>query len=110
MNYEEASNFDINAAVCRIVKNTKSLIQRGLGDTAIYGDGVLPVEFDPCNNWADSGPISLENKISLDWTGDGIWGALGNDGSMFSCSNYADKNPLKAAMIVFLKTQEQEQC
>ena len=44
-----------------------------------------------------------ENKISIEWTGDDIWGALGNDGSMFSCSNYADKNPLRAAMICFLK-------
>lgn len=68
--------------------------------------------FDPCNNPTDAWPIILEHGISIisakgeficvpsnsiidGWTGD-------NAETIYSSSGVIHKNPLRAAMIVFL--------
>ncbi len=89
-NYEDKSDDEINLAV-QHVRQGKQL----------YGPAI-----DYCNNPSYSWPIITENKISIEYTGDDIWGAIGSDGGMFSCSNCADKNPLRACMIVYLKMME----
>lgn len=86
-------------------------------ETAKLEDGSL---FDPCNNWGDAGPIIQNYGIGLfkhwDDTDDGVaWTATTdldlswNGGSAHNPSKgheFTDKNPLRAAMIVFLKMKE----
>lgn len=69
--------------------------------------------FNPCNSWADAGPIIDENQICLSfdrWREDPIWSAGydGHDDYEWSGEwmEFSDKNPLRAAMIVFLMMQE----
>ncbi|ABU78302.1 DUF2591 domain-containing protein [Cronobacter sakazakii] len=54
-----------------------------------------------CNNPADAWPIIVENKISISNGGAERWTA--NDVGIDNL--YKDKNPLRAAMIVFLLTR-----
>lgn len=65
-------------------------------------DGVW-VAFDPCNSWADAGPIISGNKINLNSIQQG-WVASDNGGH--DANYYAHENPIRAAMIVFLMIQE----
>lgn len=114
--YDEFSDYDINKAVAfHAIEGGEHLrMENGTpsGDSVDCfrqledGMWVCSAVVDYCDSWSDAGAIIEENKISIEWTGDDIWGALGNDGSMFSCSNYADKNPLRAAMIVYLMSKD----
>lgn len=62
--------------------------------------------FDPCNNPADAWPIIVENKICLEVANcDGrLW--LAEDWRNVVSTWHKDANPLRAAMIVYLKMQE----
>ncbi|ELY2767173.1 DUF2591 domain-containing protein [Cronobacter malonaticus] len=60
--------------------------------------GRLKGRKDYCNNPADAWPIIVENKISISNGGAERWTA--NDVGIDNL--YKDKNPLRAAMIVFL--------
>ena len=68
-----------------------------------------------CNSPADAWPIILENKISIMNDGD-MWeasidfdGDLGGHGTDEVLTKYYEhKNPLRAAMIVYLMMQEQK--
>jgi len=94
MNYQEMSDFEINAEVGALTGEAKN--SEPMLNLVIRGNGR---KFDPCNSWADAGPIIQENRISLFASDDeGKW--------MAQFINYKtvhmDKNPLRAAMIVFL--------
>ncbi|MBN9706208.1 DUF2591 family protein [Enterobacter roggenkampii] len=60
---------------------------------------------DYCNNPADAWPIIVDNRISLlsveCLNGDISWLAKNK-----ACPSRGDKNPLRAAMIVYLQMQE----
>ena len=83
-----------------------------LGDRKQKGEGTLYVKnnvwtlFDPCNNPADAWPIITVSMISIR--------PVGNDGQLWEASGMGgmkadyDKNPLRAAMIVFLMMKEGE--
>ena len=61
--------------------------------------------FNPCNNPADAWPIIVDNKISLTCHHSrGEWSAVFNAENICFHAN----NPLRAAMIVFLKMKEGE--
>ena len=71
-------------------------------------EGMIP---DYCNNWEDAGLVIFDNKIGIETT------ALSNEwiartcstnmsNMMFRCSKH--KNPLRAAMIVFLMIKDKE--
>lgn len=57
--------------------------------------------FDPCNNPADAWSIIYQNGISIGVYGHGEWGA-----ATINHCHIDGTNPLRAAMIVFLKMQE----
>lgn len=88
-----------------------------LGDGKQKGEGALYIKnnvwtrFDPCNNPADAWPIIVENGITLAFQ-DGNWWADNRaywiDGVEWSIGGIIDKNPLRAAMIVFLMMKESE--
>ena len=86
MNYETASDDEINKAVQHL-KQGKQLW--------------YPL-IDYCNNPSDAWPIIVENRISINNYEEDHWEADHTD--------YIDSvyhiNPLRAAMIVFLKMQE----
>ena len=85
-------------------------VGRAIGLHSIAGDLYIKdgiwTRFDPCNNPADACPIIISSMISVRPVGgDGhLWEASGMDGMK---ADY-DKNPLRAAMIVFLMMKEDE--
>ena len=99
MDYETASDFEINKAVAEALGSYGICDRRG--DVLVRNK-----PFDPCNSWADAGPIIVENKGCISYAGLLGWYAANNpDGD--NLIQFWDKNPLRAAMIVFLKMQEQ---
>ncbi len=105
--YRDKSDFEINKAVA---------ISLGAYEVAtdIFIDKNRRYEFDkpkssfffdPCNNPADAMPIVIENGISLisDWNEIGVWGATYQP--WWTSEN---KNPLRAAMEVFLMMKDAE--
>ncbi|AOQ26670.1 hypothetical protein [Vibrio phage 2E1] len=117
MNYEDMSNWEITRRVVEIQcsgQNIKFLPQRDILEPMI--SGVMSDELkiitesdreqiiDVCNNPSDAWPIIVENGISIDFWGDS-WGAdIQLDGEV--AFEHLDKNPLRAAMICFLKMKD----
>ncbi|WP_241610269.1 phage protein NinX family protein [Rosenbergiella epipactidis] len=90
MNYQEMSDFEIRRKVGDVLK-----VNWVQGLHFSFKGGLR--EFDPCNSWADAGPIIQESKIGIREY-DGWWEAR----SYIPEYAYCQKNPLRAAMIVFL--------
>ncbi|AUR95680.1 NinX [Vibrio phage 1.210.O._10N.222.52.C2] len=115
MNYEAMSDFEINKAVYealelspsdsdllfeRIFNEFKSIPELKL---AFHGASDSYYTKDYCNNWADMGPIIVENDIGIEpnhIASRKIWVAF--NGQIAADSG----NPLRAAAIVYLKMQE----
>lgn len=111
-NYEEMSDFEINKSVALIIgvpfNDDGETVRFVKCDTGSYAD-FNEIEFDPCNNPEDAEPIIIENRIgTIPAPDDGLWKAahrkVGNDDAPYHFTQ--DKNPLRAAMIVFLKMNE----
>jgi hypothetical protein len=117
MNYDEMSDFEINMAVADAIglfwhsrpnknKEGKWLYSENyhLCDTKLHPAVDLP---DYCNNPSDAWSIIIESKINIDFRESISAGPMcrvsGN-----SEVYHVDKNPLRAAMIVFLKIKEGE--
>ncbi len=114
--YRDKSDFEINKAVfrtARIKHKWFKFLPHGVVTYNIKGDWVI---FDPCNNPADAMPIVIENNISLhaprlregwmaEYTGsdDDV-----NDGFQVDYYESHNKNPLRAAMEVFLMMKDAE--
>ena len=109
MNYEEMSDFEINKCVAEAVGMELSsdhsgayvgVVWRSIGSRPNYGHA------NYCNNPSDAWPIVLANKIWIqpDMIGDGLWHCYDCESEFLS----KHKNPLRAAMIVFLMMQEQD--
>lgn len=113
--YRNMSDFEINGLIAKNTQKVGDFTQaRGLTFIHEYGSpisdfGALCLgwkEFDPCNNPADAWPIIVENKL---WLRElyGTWQVRGfpthNPNDIITQS---DTNPLRSAMIVFLKMQE----
>lgn len=111
MNYSELSDEQISQLVGVIISrdqlsvigaNGKALIHHYGAPVGDYGSACLGwVEFDPCNSWADAGPIIERERITLDSDID-VWFARDDN----CCHTH--ENPLRAAMVVFLMMQEGE--
>lgn len=114
-NYEEMSDFEINKAVALIVGVTFNddgdPVRFVECDTGAYAD-FNEIEFDPCNKPEDAWPIITENKISImfDSTDTRYEGEYHEwCDAISSCQKFGiqyQSNPLRAAMIVFLKMNE----
>ena len=111
--YSSMSDFEINKAVFVKKQYYDEVIDKPVRDGASVhcGDGCNWREFDPCNNPADAWPIIVENGITLAFQ-DGNWWAdnlaYWIDGVEWSIGGIIDKNPLRAAMIVFLMMKDGE--
>lgn len=114
-NYSELSDFEINKAVA---------IHRGhqcyYGDGSYTNDGLnVTVKgngrigwFNPCRLPEDAWPIIVENRIMLNpYCADNEWKSevpCGVDGSFTKYATAYHKNPLRAAMIVYLMMKDGE--
>ena len=116
--YSKMSDFEINKAVViglgakqidYYENGDRCAIYYELGDeglTVRRGQSLLNDQFNPCNNPADAWSIIVENKISIDHLDKEIWGAKAFVPNGEPMPRYAEKNPLRAAMIVFLMMKE----
>ena len=119
MKYEEMSDQQINHAVGMIVSRDNISAISATGEVCVHDFNASGVciswkVFDPCNSWADAGPIIQENKISLHalMFGDG-WMAeyTGHEYDVNDCFEVDhheahDRNPRRAGLIVFLMMKE----
>ncbi|HEJ9030308.1 TPA: DUF2591 family protein [Serratia marcescens] len=94
--YSKMSDLDINVLVGEI---------QGFANKIAALNGMR----DYCNNPADAWPIIAENKINIDFRDSlkaGPMAKLCRDNGIYA----VDKNPLRAAMIVFLMMKDAEKC
>ena len=107
MNYEGMSDFEINKQVainrCGYQGHVEHM-QHGVKESDRASHGLLFTERDYCNNPSDAWPIIVANRIN-------VYASEGPDFMpwMAGCGGFmvSNKNPLRAAMIVFLMMQEQ---
>ena len=107
MNYEEMSDLQINLLVANAI-GVDAAENSGVvfGAVKHEGDNVVSVMgvVDYCNNPSDAWPIIVANRIN-------VYASEGPDFMpwMAGCGGFvvSNKNPLRAAMIVFLMMQEQ---
>lgn len=115
MNYEDMSDFEINGYVSmymhgfswiEFVDGCVSSVK--CGNEGSPGFAMIEV-CDYCNNPSDAWQIIMENHITIfspDYNkGDSDWRSelYDSDEGVF---DFTDKNPLRAAIIVFLMMQE----
>jgi len=105
MNYEEMSDKQINKRVAALLGLKESPVS-----DMMYGSGLViyphdnEVNFNPCNNPSDAWHIIVENKITIQFRDSLGLKTLAVSGD----SDHADENPLRAAMICFLKMKDSE--
>lgn len=103
-NYEDMSDFEINKRVFKTIVGAKPLGYPHNADGRSVGNEVNGNYrwFDYCNNPSDAWPIIVDNEISINrWALSDGWGA-----DRFGHFDTRDDKPLRAAMIVFLKMNE----
>ena len=116
--YNEMSNFEINKLVAMTIEgldfdiagNAKYAVDcfikslDGESVNVLWSGNNEYSLFNPCNNPADMWPLIVENNIWIqpDMVGDGYWHSHVED---FWAK---DKNPLRAAAIVYLMIKDAE--
>lgn len=110
MNYEQVSDFEINKAVAEALGYDAGWKAAGCAAIGIAEGSAFGRYVDYCNDPADAWPVILENEIATippvsngtcGWKAERFYPQ--NCGTIF---DWIDKNPLRAAMIVFLMMQE----
>ena len=110
MNYADMSDLQVNVAVAsRLGVNAK--VEDSLLFTSKIHDGenviFVTTVTDYCNNPSDAWPIIVESKISILPWNEQMWQAWFTDSGLEGIKHRVfDKNPLRAAMIVFLMMNE----
>lgn len=121
MKYEQMNDEDINHAVLKAIHGDAvdfwalSDCGKFLYDCGPIGADYHQIELkDYCNNPADAWPVIIGNNISTYPMYDADTGANVYEPSGYWCSEHfdmpgfvaKDRNPLRAAMVVFLIMQE----
>ena len=119
MDYSKMSDFEINASVFEALHGGAPDYKEGDGGAMVLisyegdvvgGDAVeVEVEsgvFNPCNNPADAWPIIMAHNIAVVPYRHTLPQAWPTAYGVISKFTTEDKNPLRAAMIVFLMMQE----
>ena len=113
MNYENMSDFEINQAVtCEVygchewsVNLEGTFYHCGPDGSGMFIQKVAGY----CSNPSDAWPIIFDNEISMckPRKGDDVWNCFNRNCDFSVVENLTyHQNPLRAAMIVFLKVQE----
>lgn len=105
MNYEELSDNEINEMVADLMGGYAGNVHGS--DTAVKvsdkaTNGLFYMEVDYCNNASDAMPILVQNKIGFKWVNNSCTASSVTKGY----HEFSDKNPLRAAMVVFLMMNE----
>lgn len=120
MKYEEMNVFEINKKVAQITNQRVYEIKEGMGLILISLDEQCHEidDYNPCNNPSDAWPIIVESGISLtydkecrDWNAySDFEGGFDRDCNQTFEYNIMvwNSNPLRAAMICFLKMKDAE--
>lgn len=118
MNYEDKTNRWIAIEVAkRLGKRVSTVTEFHEGDGCVVYPHDNQINFDPCNNPSDAWPIIVENEITIakhvssdEWEAYGGGYEVNYDHEIESCRNaeFMDNNPLRAAMICFLKMKDAE--
>ena len=114
--YSKMSDFDVTCMVAKFIHPDAELldVNRGKTESSItlkFGPHGY-MGFDPCNNPSDAWPIIASSRISIEFDGDGstepqsVWCNVTN--FQRTCGIKYQKNPLRAAMIVYLMMKESE--
>ena len=105
--YSKMSDFEINKAVAINRGGYQGHVEHmkhGVKESNRDSHGIFYFERDYCNNPSDAWPIIVANRIN-------VYASEGPDFMpwMAGCGGFmvSNKNPLRAAMIVFLMMQEQ---
>lgn len=96
MDYSKMSDFEVNKMVSAYLWGSVCSVD----GVVLHNEKDGP--FDPCNSWADAGPIIEKHNISLlcsTMRSQKVWEAMTPDGEEHC---WAETNPLRAAMIVYL--------
>ena len=104
--YSNMSDFEINKAVAMLLlKDFRyEYYQHGTcNGVEVYSECGFVDGYDYCNNPSDAWSIIMENKIDIQHR-DGF----GTPCARNCASMEADKNPLRAAMIVYLMMKDEE--
>lgn len=105
MNYAGMSDFEINKAVGSAIGINWANLDSNYHALSIWDDGELCV-FEPCNSWVDAGPIIQSNGMTLIKLTNGNWVCVSEFiDSVARRYSISSHNPLRAAMIVFLMMQ-----
>lgn len=109
--YENMSDFEISKEVFfkAGVDYQDCIATNSKGSSVHYGDGANWYEFNPCNNILDSWPLITDNNICIhnNKRSGGIYAMTFDDYGFVKYECYND-NPLRAAMVVFLKIKDSE--
>lgn len=117
-NYEEMSDFGINKLIAKLKYNHPRdpeyfkfyRLDKGSA-VQVNAYKMWPQNLDFCNNPSDAWPIIFENKIATEWHHADVWRAQCDNqhkpGAYKVFTSYC-YNPLRAAMICFLKMKEAE--
>lgn len=108
-NYAEMNDSQINILVCKAVGKGMSDYCRimDMNDhTILLADN--KTLFDPCNSWADAGPIIQDNAIGIMPFKKGQSEAWSLAAGLLSNTTVKHKNPLRATMIVFLMMNDHD--
>lgn len=102
-NYSEMSNQEIALRVAQLNEMYEDITFTAHDDYVELGDGANWRKFNPCNNPSDAWSIILDSRITISPITRGVlWQAF----VIYGKYEFVDKNPLRAAMIVFLMMKE----
>lgn len=126
MNYSEMTDFEVNCAVAWAMGMSHAFFFSK--SEADFCEGIEPNErgpiwqsdkhivngyrvsngncFNPCNSWADAGPIIERSGITVACRGKYKSEAWDSSKGLIDDAVVEHENPLRAAMIVFLMMQE----
>ncbi|HEJ7888711.1 TPA: DUF2591 domain-containing protein [Serratia liquefaciens] len=116
--YSKMSDFEINKQVAEIAIGGDWFLEptdespSWFVNHGVEGKNTVKLP-DYCNNPADAWPIIIAKRIGvIPAPSDGLWRAAHRDVGADGTPHYFNqcKNPLRAAMIVFLMMKETEQC
>ncbi len=107
MNHDTATDFEINKQVAKELGHEFCVSHHPKSENAIIILSQRPDPVDYCNNPADSWPIIAGNGINFIFQKDALSNVVG---SVCRLSSFwgESSNPLRAAMIVFLKMKDAE--
>ncbi|EBO4170075.1 DUF2591 domain-containing protein [Salmonella enterica] len=122
MDYSKLSDFEINKRVAHALGNAQvnqvhdEISGSGVQFTIYKKSGLnreglivmhpFTATKDFCNKPEDAWPIIVDKKIGIKPVRWNEWRAEGDDSCGFLSYTQTDKNPLRAAMIVFLMMQD----